>query len=246
MTTPSAIHDIRRSFGAVLLCASVVPSIHAAPVAGQVFTCVGPSGRTLTSDRMIAECMDREQRVLSREGLLVRIVPPTLTADERSEKEARDRRLAAEKEARNEAVKRDRNLMQRYPTIEAHQRARDSALADLNTSMQLSELRQRELAAERKPLLDEAEFYQTKALPAKLREQLAANEGAIAAQRDAQQNQLAERERVNKVFDLELARLKRLWAGAAPGSLGPAMAEAASVAADTPVAKPVVAAHGKK
>ena len=32
--------------------------------------------------------------------------------------------------------------------------------------------------------------------------------------------QKAELERVNKLFDIELARLKRLWAGAAPGSLG--------------------------
>ena len=31
-----------------------------------VFTCVTAAGRTLTSDRMIGECMDREQRVLAR------------------------------------------------------------------------------------------------------------------------------------------------------------------------------------
>ena len=226
----------RRLLGAALLCASA----SAAQAASQVFTCINAAGRTLTSDRLIAECMDREQRVLSREGLLLRIVPPTLTADERSEKDARDRRAAAEKEAKAESVRRDRNLMQRYSTAETHQRAREQALADLRTSMELSELRQRELAAERKPLLEEAEFYKGKAMPAKLREQLAANDGAIAAQRDAQQNQVGELERVNKLFDTELARLKRLWSGAAPGSIGPATAEAASAAGDTPAppAKP--------
>lgn len=241
MMTRSCAYFAARALCAALLCADGVLGMTAALAAGQVFTCVASSGRTLTSDRLITECMDREQRVLSSQGLVLRVVPPTLTADERSEKEARDRRLAAEKEARNEAVKRDRNLMQRYPTAESHQRARDAALGDLNTSNQLSEVRLRELAAERKPLLDEAEFYQGKALPAKLRDQLAANDGAIAAQRDAQQNQVAERERVNKVFDAELARLKRLWAGAPPGSLGPAQAEAASAAAETPPAKPVAA-----
>ena len=92
------------------------------------------------------------------------------------------------------------------------------------------------------------EFYKGKALPAKLREQMAANDGAIAAQRDAQRNQQAELERVNKLFDVELERLRRLWAGAPPGSLGPATAEAANATADTPSAKATakpLAARGK-
>jgi hypothetical protein len=235
----------RRLLSVALLCASAAAG--AAPVAGQVFTCVAANGRTLTSDRLIGECMDREQRVLARDGTLLRIVPATLTADERAEKDARERRLAAEKEAKAEAVKRDRNLMQRFPNAEAHQKAREQALADLRTSMQLSELRQRELANERKPLLDEAEFYKGKDMPAKLRAQLAANEGALAAQLDAQNNQKLELERITKLFDAEFARLKRLWAGAAPGSVGPVTAEAASAAEATPPStKPVAARSGKK
>ena len=238
----------RRLLTAALL--STGAAVSAAPVAGQVFTCVTANGRTLSSDRLIGECMDREQRLLSRDGTLLRIVPPTLTAEERAEKEARERRLAAEKEARAEAVKRDRNLMQRFPNAEAHQKVREAALADLRTSGQLSELRQRELTAERKPLLEEAEFYKGKALPAKLREQLAANDGGLAAQSDAQNNHKLELERINGLFDAELARLKRLWAGAAPGSAGRATADAASaasaVADATPVAKPVAARSGKK
>jgi len=76
-----------------------------------------------------------------------------------------------------------------------------------------------ELAAERKPLLEEAEFYKNKPLPAKLRQQLDANDAAAEAQRTAIQNQQAELERINRLYDAELARLKRLWAGAAPGAL---------------------------
>lgn len=237
LTTPCA----RSLLCGALLIAGAVSSVTAAPTAGQVFTCVAANGRTLTSDRLIGECMDREQRVLSRDGLLVRIVPPSLTADERAEKEARDRRLAAEKEAKAEAARRDRSLMQRFADAETHQKARETALADVRTSMQLSELRQRELAVERKPLLDEAEFYKSKPLPAKLRQQLDANEAATAAQRDVQNNQKAELDRINKLFDIELARLKRLWAGAAPGSIGPASTEAASAAAATPASKAAAA-----
>ena len=221
-----------------LLCLGAATSAMAQPSSAQVFTCVAGNGRTLTSDRLIGECMDREQRVLSRDGTLLRIVPPSLTAEERAEKEARDRKAAAEKEAKLEAAKRDRNLLQRYANAEAHQKAREAALGDFRASMLLSEKRQSELVAERKPLLDEAEFYKGKALPAKLRQQLDANEAAATAQRDAQNNQKAEFDRINKLFDAELARLKRLWAGAAPGSIGQAGEEAASAAGVKPGGKP--------
>lgn len=244
MTVHTATPE-RRLLAAVLLWSGAIVSAHAAPPAAQVFTCVNAAGRTLTSDRLIGECMDREQRVLSRDGTLLRIVPPSLTADERTEKEARDRRLAAEREARAEAVRRDRNLLQRYPNEAAHQNARAAALEDMHGAMRVSELRLQELARERKPLLDEAEFYKGKLLPAKLQQQLDATDGAIAAQRDAQTNQKAELDRIGKLFDAELARLKRLWAGAAPGSVGPATAEAASAAGSASAAKPVALRKGK-
>lgn len=228
----------RSRFAVAVLCVAASGGASAAPSATQVFTCVGPNGRTLTSDRLIAVCMDREQRVLARDGTLLRIVSPSLTADERSEREARERRQAAEKAAKDEAVRRDRNMLQRYPNAESHERAREAALANLNAAIKLSEQRQRELVVERKPLLDEAEFYKGKAMPGKLRQQFDANDGAMAAQRDAQVTQKAELDRVTTLFDAELARLKRLWAGAVPGSLGPATAEATVATAP---GKPVAA-----
>lgn len=220
----------------VLLCAATAGrAATAAPSNSQVFTCVTASGRTLTSDRLISECMDREQRVLARDGTVLRIVAPWLTPEERAAKDARERRIAAEKAAQAEAVRRDRNLLQRYPNHRAHQEAREAGLGDVRASMQLSEMRQRELARERKPLVEETEFYKGRSLPPDLRQKLDANDAASAAQRDAQQNLEAEIGRINKLFDAELARLQRLWAGAAPGSIGPAPAEAASAAASAPV-----------
>ena len=197
----------------------------------QVFTCVAADGRTLTSDRLIAACMDREQRILARDGTVLRIVPPQLTADERAEKEAKDRRATAEREAKAEAVRRDRSLAQRYPNEAAHRSAREAALESVRASILISESRLKELAAERKPLAEEAEFYKGKPLPFKLKQQLDANDASTQAQRDAQTTQKAEQERVTKLFDTEFARLKRLWAGAAPGSLGPGLEEAAVPAA---------------
>lgn len=194
----------------------------AAPQAsGSVFTCTTAKGQHLRSDRPIAECMDREQRVLGRDGSLLRIVPPTLTLEERAVKEAHDRRAAAERTARKEAERADRLLLQRYPDEPSHSKAREAALDNVRASLKQSEQRIRALAAERKPLDDEAEFYRDRPLPAKLRQQYDAVDAATEAQRSLVSNQEAEIGRVNAIYDLELARLKKLWAGTAPGSLGP-------------------------
>ncbi|QPF76099.1 hypothetical protein G8A07_26345 [Roseateles sp. DAIF2] len=186
---------------------------------GAIYSCVTADGRRLTSDRLISECNSREQRILNADGSLRAIVPPAMSPEERAAYEARERKAALERAALQDAVRRDRNLMQRYRNEAAHQAAREAALDDVNKAMQVSEKRVQELATERKPLLDEAEFYKGKAMPAKLRQQLDANEVAAEAQRVLIDNQKAELVRVSKLYDIELARLKRLWAGAPPGSL---------------------------
>jgi hypothetical protein len=210
-----------RLAGWVLLGLSGATCAQASPSkpAEMVFTCVNAAGRALTSDRMIGECMDREQRVLSRDGTLLRIVPPSLTADERAEKEARERRAAAEREARSEAVRRDKNLMQRFPNVAAHQKARELALETIQYAIAQSEARIADLERERKPLTEETQFYAGKPLPGKLKGQLDANDAATAAQKELLVQQKAELDRVSKLYDTELGHLKRLWAGAAPGSL---------------------------
>ncbi len=209
-----------------------VPSAIAADAsamgANQIYTCTDASGKKLTSDRPIAECNSREQRVLNADGSVRRVVPPTPTADERADQEARDREAAAERATKLDAIKRDRNLLSRFPDEAAHRKARAAALDDVRKALRVSETRLGLLAAERKPLLNEAEFYLGKPLPAKLKTQLDANDASIEAQRMLAQNQQGEGVRINKLYDLELERLKKLWGGAQPGSLGSLSGAAAS------------------
>ena len=202
----------------------------AAPSTGTIFSCVDERGRRLTSDRPIAECTAREQRVLNSDGSLRRVLPPTLTADERAAVEAREREQAAERAARLEAVRRDRNLMQRYANEDSHNKAREAALDPLRKAIQSSEKRLAALAKERKPLDSETEFYLGRQLPAKLKRQIDANEASSEAQRSLMANQQVELDRLNGLYEVELQRLKALWAGAAPGSLGPMVAPAAVAA----------------
>jgi hypothetical protein len=216
----------RSRAGALLLCAAAplataqAPPKRASEPTG-IYTCIDEKGRRLTADRPIPECSAKEQRVLNKDGSLKTIFPPTLTADERGEKEAHDRKAAEARAAQADAVRRDRNLMQRYPSEEPHNKAREAALDTVRLAIRASEMRLQDLAAERRPLLDDAEFYRGKALPLKLRQQLDANDASTEAQRSAMANQEAELVRINKLYDAELDRLRRLWAGALPGSLGP-------------------------
>jgi hypothetical protein len=140
--------------------------------------------------------------------------------------------------AKQDTIRRDRSLMARYPNEAAHRRARDAALETVRSSMRISESRIKTLTVERKPLEEETQFYAGKQIPAKLKSQIDANDAALAAQRSLMQDQQAEVGRIDGLFDTELSRLKKLWAGAPPGSLDTPSAPA-SIAAATPSAKPV-------
>jgi len=188
--------------------------------AAGIYSCVDGNGRRLTSDRPIPECATREQRMLNADGSVQRVVPPVRTLDEQAEHDARERRASQERAAQQDAIRRDRNLLARFPDEKVHRKAREAALDDVDKGVRFSEGRLKELERDRKPLLDEAEFYKGKQMPLKLRQQLDANEAATIAQRSLVENQKEEMLRIDRLYDVELARLKKLWAGAAPGSLG--------------------------
>ena len=192
----------------------------ASSAAASIYSCTDAGGKRLTSDRPIPECTGREQRVLNADGSVKAVLPPTLTSDERADKDARERDAATERAAHQDAMRRDRNLLARFPDEAAHNKAREAALDDVRKSVLVSEGRVALFNAERKSLMDEAEFYTAKTMPGKLKALLDANDASTEAQRSLIQNQQAEVVRINKLYDLELGRLKRLWAGAQPGSLG--------------------------
>lgn len=218
----SLAHDLRA--WAACACLSL-------PLWGQaagIYSCVDVQGKRHTSDRPIAECLDREQRVLNRDGSQKQVLPPRMNPDERAAAEERERQRLAAEATQKDAIRRDRNLMMRYPTEAVHAKAREAALDDLHNAILTSERRVADLAAERKPLEAEAEFYKSKRMPGKLRTKLEANDAAQQAQVDVIQGQKAEIVRINALYDAELARLKRLWAGAAPGSVPAPSASGAS------------------
>jgi len=225
----TVVRQIGSGWPSAAVCLFVPIAVFTAPWAAAqqaktpegIYTCLDDKGRRLTADRPIAECSAKEQRVLNKDGSLKAIHPPTLTSEERADKEVRDRKANELRAAQADAVRRDRNLTQRYPNEDLHNKARVAALDTVRLAIKASDLRLKILAEERKPLFEEAEFYKGKTMPLKLRQALDANDAAHDAQRSAMANQEAELVRINKLYDAELERLRRLWAGAPPGSLGP-------------------------
>lgn len=231
---PSAHHPTPpgRAWSAVGCCVRVVlVAALAAPsawAAQTIYTCTDASGRRLTSDRPIQECLDREQRLLNKDGSPRKVMPPRMSPKERAAQDEVDRQKVLADAAFKDAVRRDRNLLNRFPSEAAHRKAREAALDDVRNAIASSEKRIKDLQAERKPLQADAEFYKGKPLPSKLRASLDDNTASQDAQREITENHKAELGRINALYDVELARLKRLWAGAEPGSVPAAAPQAAS------------------
>ena len=180
-----------------------------------IYTCVDAQGRRLTSDRPILACNDREQRELNSSGTTRRVIQPTMTASEREAREARERDAAVERQRAQNIIRRDQALITRYPDKAAHDASRAQALAQTQAVDQAAEQRLAELAAERKALDDELEFYRkdpAKA-PFKVRRGIEDNTRAVEEQRRAIAGQQAERDRINASFDEEARRLQTLWQG---------------------------------
>jgi hypothetical protein len=188
------------------------------------FSCI-INGKKVVSDRLIPECANSEQRELNADGSLKRVVRPVPTDDERADIERRERDEKAKVVALNDAIRRDRNLMQRFPDEAAHWKAREKALDDVRLSAKNSGTRIAILLDERKKLDEEKQFYENervkKPLPTMLKQKIDANEASLEAQRSVSQNAQAELARINSNYDAELLRLKKLWSGTPAGSLGP-------------------------
>lgn len=197
-----------------------------------IYSCTDASGRKITSDRPIAECIDREQKVLNPSGTLKSKVGPSLTARELAEQEAREKIDLEERLRIAEEKRRDRALLVRYPRRDVHDHERAEAIAQIGAVRHAAENRLEELNRQRTAVMQEMEFYKkdpNKAPPA-LRRQVDEIAHSLIVQERFIAEQDAETKRVNARFDEELVRLKQLWAQQTGASNPTAGASAASAA----------------
>ena len=201
---------MKLSIKTILLATALLGS---AAASAQIYTCIDAKGRKLTSDRPIAECADREQKELNSNATVKRTVVPTMTQEEQRVFDEKKKAEIEEKSRLLEEKRKDRALLTRYPSRAVHDTERAEALAQVDDVMKAANKRIGELAAQRKDINAELEFYKkdpTKA-PALLKRQVDDNDNSVAVQKRFIVDQEGEKKRINVRFDEELVKLKSLW-----------------------------------
>jgi hypothetical protein len=185
-----------------------------------IYSCTDGRGRTITSDRPIPDCIDREQRELNPSGTTRRRLEPTYSAREQAEREERQRQAAMAVLRQTEERRRERALLVRYPTATVHDRERADALLQIDAVIGAAKKRVAELNEERRKVDEEMEFYKkdVSKAPASMRRQLDDNAQSVAVQNRFIGEQEEEKRRLNARFDEERSRLKLLWGPATPSA----------------------------
>ena len=168
----------------------------------------------------IQSCTDAHGQRIFADPSDPRCFKPPPSADEQAIEEDRRRKERDAYQACKTEQRSQQSLLSRYPDKARHDAARKAALSQIETSLQLSQARMEQLKAERKRLLDEAEFYPSGNLPPKLRRDLDANSALIEAQTQAIVNQRDEAAQKNAFYDQELAKLQTLWMPQRGGTRG--------------------------
>ena len=178
-----------------------------------IFTCTDARGRTLTADRPIADCADRQQRELGPSGTVRRTVEPSYTSHEQAERDERARPATLKASRVMEERRRDRALLARYPNATSHDRERGQSIAQVDAVIDMTRKRMAELDVERKALDDELEFYRrdVNRAPPALRRKLEDNGSSMQVQTEFLAAREEEKRRVNARFDEERERLRQFW-----------------------------------
>jgi hypothetical protein len=213
------------------LLAGLLAAGAAAPAAAQgIYTCVDAKGRRLTADRPILDCIDREQHEIGSSGRR-RSIGPSLTAEERAAQEALARKAEEERLRAAEEKRRDRALLNRYPTEASHQQERQAALSRVDVVIASADKRMAELKQERTRL--DAELTSAGNDPIRgprARRAVEGNEADQGAQQRFLASQAEERQRITARFDEEIVRLRPLWRQASGGVAGSTPASTAAPA----------------
>lgn len=204
----------------VLCSPAITAAVMAQPLPVQaIYTCVDASGKRLTADRPIAQCADREQRVLGPTGVERSRLGPALSEMEMAQRLEQRRQEQLVQQRVVEQKRRDAALLARYPDRPMHDAARAHALQQIQELQSLTHAQMLHLEKDHQQLQQELEFYNKDAakIPVRLRIAVQDVERARQEQQALWMVQAEEAKRIHQRFDAELERLQALWALPATG-----------------------------
>jgi orotate phosphoribosyltransferase len=205
-----------------------------APAAwADIYSCKDANGKQITSDSP-ATCHGKETRVIGPDGRTKQVIAAPMSMEQRKAKAEEDaRKLEADKLAREQGRK-DQALLDTYRSEADVEVKRQRALEQVQAEVKASEGRIVVLKKLNQELLDEAEFYKKKKMPADLRRKLDESEGAIAAENRTLQSKKDEVSLTNQKFDEDKKRFLELQKIHADASAGKATATNAGAAKSVP------------
>ena len=231
-----------RSFLLTLMALSTAAAVQA-QVKAQVYTCTTVTGRKITADRPIPECMDREQRELQTTTGRVNIVKPKQTEAERWAEREAQRQTERERELALQQQRRDQQLLARYPDDAALEEKRSYMLDEMKKRWGPTLDEQAEINVRRKEISAAADARRK---AGKAADFSSAKEAAQLERRTLQLQPMMEKaqadlDRVNHEMDADLARVRYLRGQAQSAraiSLGQQPASSLGTAASAPAGKP--------
>lgn len=195
----------------------------------RIYTCKDDKGKTITSDRPLQECQDREQRILGKDGTTIQKIDAPLTADQKAARAAEEKKKKAEDDRRREQLRKDKALVNTYENVDDLESKRQRSLQQVEREARESEKRMGLLQKQAADNNAEAEFYKKKAMPADLKRRMDENEAALRAEKLLLASKRDEVSQVNLKFDEEKKRYIELT-----GSGGQPAAAAGSAPASAP------------
>jgi hypothetical protein len=193
----------------VLLWLLLAPAL--AHAQAKIYICKDAAGRTLTSDRPIAECSNRPVREVDKSGITRREIPAPLTPEEKQQQAREEAARRAEQLAAQERRHADRALLARFHSEEEiiSSGQRNVLLVQENVkreSLLLASAEKRQQAAE-----DELALSARKHQPSPdLRQRLQDADHAVAASRRRLGDYEAEVALINSRTDAMLKRFREL------------------------------------
>lgn len=140
----------------MLLAFLVLASVSESTSARELYRYTNVEGNIVVDYQVPVNYVGSGYEVLNDEGIVIKVVPRSLTDEERKVKDAEDRQAAAAKAEEARLREWDESLMLRYSTVADIEDARDRALRDLQIRLSI-------LKGNRRSLKQKVENYQAQA-----------------------------------------------------------------------------------
>lgn len=195
------------SLSGVLLLALWAPeAVFAQAPRARTIYCCDVGAQPVCGDILPEACYGRAYREVSPSGLVRRVVPAPLSADEIARRNAEDRQRRLDEVARMKQQRLDEALLETYRSVEDLDRRRDREVADLDRTIHTLRERETALLVQQKELIEKGSGYPEGSMPADLEDDIRSLDGEIIAQRSIIDAKLRERSAVLDRFEEDRKR----------------------------------------